>query len=70
MTYDVLAVAIKTGRVRVLERGTSLQNAEAFMNMAVIRRCVDEEFSVVVEAGSHHDGDIWVGHHTCEVYRA
>ena len=54
---DVLGVNIKSGRVRVMERGLDRDNAEAYVTMAVYRRGVDEEFFAPVPAGSHADGD-------------
>lgn len=50
--YDVIAVDIKTGAERVMSHGKSLANAEAFIEIAVRRRGVDEEFYKAVPAAS------------------
>jgi hypothetical protein len=42
--YDVIATNIKTGKHRVIASGESEKNAEAIVNIAVMRRGVDEEF--------------------------
>ena len=42
--FNVVAVNIKTGERRVLERNKSERDAEAIVNMAVMRRGVEEEF--------------------------
>lgn len=42
--FDVIAVNIETGAERIIEAGKSERNAEAIVNMAAMRRGVDEEF--------------------------
>ena len=42
--YDVIATNIKTGKHRVIASGKSEMNAEAIVNIAVMRQGVDEEF--------------------------
>jgi trimethylamine:corrinoid methyltransferase-like protein len=41
--YDVVAVNIETGAQRTLATRKTKENAEAFVDMAVIRRGLDEE---------------------------
>lgn len=55
--YDVVAVNMDTNKVRFMEQNKTLPNAEAIVNMAVMRRGVDEEFYAPVIAGSHKEGD-------------
>jgi hypothetical protein len=55
--YDVVAVNIKNGQVRVLAVGKTLSNAEAISNMAVIRRGCDTEFYKEVPSGTLQTGD-------------
>lgn len=51
--FDVIATLIKPPHTqRVLEAGKTERNAEAIVNMAVMRRGVSEEFYSVVPAGS------------------
>jgi hypothetical protein len=50
--YDVVAVDLKTKAVRVMDRNLTLENAEAYVSMAVMRRGVDEEFFKAVPAGT------------------
>ena len=45
--YSVIAVNIKTGARRSLDHGKTEKNAEAVVNMAVMRRGVSEEFYVI-----------------------
>ena len=59
--YDVVAVNLRTKIVRVMGEGKTLPNAEAYRDMAVMRRGVTEEFYVEVPAGKYREGDIWKG---------
>ena len=43
-TFDVVATNLETHAERVIARGPTERNAEAVVNMAVIRRGVDVEF--------------------------
>lgn len=61
MTYDVLAVNIKTRLVRLIASGKDSPKAEAIVEMAVMRRGLDEEFFTQVLAGMYRDGDSWKG---------
>ena len=49
---DVIAVNIETGAKRLIESNKTERNAEAIVNMAVMRRGVEEEYFEVVPAGS------------------
>lgn len=48
--YDVEAVNIETSERRKLATGKTLANAEAILNMAIMRRGLDEEFYEVVRS--------------------
>lgn len=54
--FDVLAVNINTGLVRIIAHGKNEKNAEAIVAMAVMRRGVEEEFFTEVPSGSHSNG--------------
>lgn len=58
--FDVVAVDIATSKVAALfgERKT-LRNAEAIVNMAVMRRGVDEQFYAEVPHGKFKVGDAY-----------
>lgn len=55
--WDVVAVDLKTYRVRVLKSGLTKENAEAAVKLAVMRLRVDNEFFCDVETGKYRDGD-------------
>lgn len=57
--FDVLAVNLSTRKVRFMAQDKTQSNAEAVVEMAVMRRGVDEEFFVAVEHGTYKDGDVW-----------
>ena len=59
MTYDVVAVNIKTNKVRFFGQDKTLGNAEAIVKMAIMRRGLDKEFYAVVENGSHVEGGVY-----------
>lgn len=59
--FDVVAVNIDKGTVRIIERNKSLDNAEAIVSMAVMRRGVELEFYSECHAGEYQDGDKWNG---------
>jgi hypothetical protein len=42
--FDVVAVDLTTNAERVMERGLTHKNAEAYVMMAVMRRGVEDEF--------------------------
>ena len=59
---DVLAVTIAVPHaIRIMARQKSPDNAEAFINMAVLRRGVDTEFYVMVPDGTYEEGEKWIG---------
>jgi hypothetical protein len=61
--FDVVAVNMDASTIRFLARGKTEGNAEAVVNMAVMRRGVDEEFYAAVPAGMYaQDGETWRGH--------
>lgn len=57
--YDVVAVDHTTKSVRFMAQGKTLDNAEAIVSMAVMRRGLEEEFFVEVPAGTYKEGDAW-----------
>lgn len=59
--FDVLAINIKTGIIRLLDRGKTYPNAEAIVKMAIMRRGVDEEFYTEVRADVYAEGEKWDG---------
>lgn len=56
---DVLAVNMETSKVRIIAENKSGRNAEAIVDMAVMRLGADTEFYAQVERGSHKDGDTY-----------
>jgi len=63
---DVVAVNLKTSKVRVLSRDMGEADAEAYVKMAVMRRGVDEEFFSAATAGMYAEGDEWIGQHAVD----
>ncbi len=59
LRYDVLAVNLQTHKVRVLAHDKDHRNAEAIIDMAVMRRGVDVEFYTTGYTGIYKDGDDW-----------
>ena len=59
--FDVVAVNIKTGIVRLMAQSKSQPNAEAIVKMAVMRRGVEDEFFADVPQGKYKEGDKWEG---------
>lgn len=55
--FDVVAVNMKTNKVRIIAAAKTERNAEAIENMAVQRRGVEEEFFNTVPNGKFKDGD-------------
>lgn len=55
--FDVIAVNIETKIVRLMAESKSERNAEAIIDMAVMRRGVETEFYTFSPAGKYHDGD-------------
>ena len=60
-TYDVVAVNLESNQVRLLAQQKTKRNAEAIVNMAVIRRGVNEEFFAEVAHGLYLEGEVWKG---------
>ena len=59
---DIVAVNLRTSIVRLIgEIKTPEGLAEAIVEMAVMRRGVDEEFFADVPHGQYKNGDIWRG---------
>lgn len=48
--HDVVAVNVKTGAERHIAQGKKAGDAEAIVNMAIMRRGVEEEFFKIVPA--------------------
>jgi hypothetical protein len=59
--YDVVSVDDKTNAVRVIAQNKTLRNADAIVQMAVMRRGVEGCFYSEAPAGSYKDGDAWRG---------
>lgn len=64
--YDVVGVSLNgsrspKGTVRIMATRETREEAEAFINMAVMRRGVEEEFFAKVPTGMYQDGDVWAG---------
>ena len=58
-TYDILAVNLRSHKVRIIGEEKTKADAEAYQNIAVIRRGVNEEFFVTVPHGSYDEGADW-----------
>ena len=59
--WDVVAVNLDSNQVRLLAQQTTKRNAEAIVNMAVIRRGINEEFFAEVVHGLYLEGEVWKG---------
>ena len=57
--FDVVAVSLETGKVRLIAENKTERNADAIVCMAVARRGVDVEFFTEVTAGKFKDGDTY-----------
>jgi hypothetical protein len=56
---DVIEVQIKAPHtVRIIDRNKTERNAEAIIEMAVMRRGVEHSFFTTAPAGKYQDGDI------------
>ena len=53
--------SIGDNTVRLIAEGKTLRNAEAIVNMAVMRRGVETEFFSEVSSGKYKTGDKWNG---------
>ena len=57
--FDVVAVRIEAPHtVRIMAERETERNAEAVVNMAIMRRGVGEEFYKEVPTGTYKDGDL------------
>lgn len=55
---DVIEVQIKAPHaIRIIDRNRDERNAEAVVNMAIMRRGVEDHFFTTVPAGKYRDGD-------------
>lgn len=68
--YDVVAVNIVTGIVRVMDTDKSHEDADACVRMAVARRGVNEEFFSETIHGQYKNGDKWEGNGGVKPYEA
>jgi len=59
--FDVVGINLATKQVRLMDTHKTLKNANAIMEMAVIRRGVEGEFFAVVPEGLYAEGDLWKG---------
>ena len=57
--YDVIAVNMKTHKVRLLGKNKTERNADAIEMMGVARLGCYEEFFTRAPAGKYKDGDEW-----------
>jgi hypothetical protein len=58
--YDVIEVSIqKPHKVVVIDTLKSAKNADAIVNMAVMRRGVEQSFFATARAGQYRDGDLY-----------
>lgn len=55
--FDVVAVNLKTSKVRMFGESVSERRAEGIINLAVMRRGCDEEFYTETPAGKYKEGD-------------
>jgi hypothetical protein len=55
--FDVIAVSLTTSKIRIFGQNKTARNAEAIINMAVMRRGCDEEFYTEAPAGKYKEGD-------------
>ena len=59
--FDVVRVDLATKKVALMAVNKSERNAEAIVDMAVIRRGVDDCFYTTVPNGKYHEGDTYEG---------
>lgn len=57
--YDIIAVNMKTHKIRMLGENKSERNAHAIEMMAVSRLGCNDEFFTKAPAGRYKDGDEW-----------
>jgi hypothetical protein len=56
---DVVAVNMETNKIEILARSKTERNAEAIVNMAIMRRGVETHFYSEVPVGKYKEGDDW-----------
>ena len=61
MTFDVIAVNMRTNKVSLIAEGATQNSADAVETMTAMRRGVDEEFFATVRHGTYKEGDEWTG---------
>ena len=59
--FDVVAVDLKTLKVRLIAENKTERDANAIEEMAVIRRGVKQEFFSAVKHGAYKEGQQWDG---------
>ena len=57
--YDVIEVNLQDKTVQVIAESKTLRNAEAIIDMAVIRRGVEDSFYTYVTEGAYKTGDTY-----------
>lgn len=66
--YDVVAVNIKTNKVRIIAKNETHGEADAIVKMAVMRRGVEEDFFTEVIHGQYKNGDDYTGNGDIKPY--
>jgi len=59
INYDVIGVDLITNEVRIIAEKKSERNANAIIEMAVIRNGCEEEFFTIAQQGKYKEGDIF-----------
>lgn len=59
---DVIGVDSGTQKVLWVKEGLDEKNADAVVDMAVMRQGVEDRFFVAVTHGDYKAGDTWEGH--------
>lgn len=59
--YDVVAVSLNDGSILWVDENKTLPNAEAVVNMAIMRQGVEDRFFKPVPAGTYKKGDAYAG---------
>lgn len=57
--FDVIAVNLCDHKVRIMATDLTAENSEAFVNIAIMRRGVEEEFFAAAPAGLYRTGDTY-----------
>ena len=64
--YDVIGVDLITNEVRIIAEKKSERNANAIIEMAVIRNGCEEEFFTIAQPGKYKEGDIFFNYEVKE----